>query len=71
MIVDAGLFREAAVLFLAPPRKRDQRDILAIEPLSHPASKLVPVHARHPDIQQHDGGPVRRERLERRRSIIS
>src|SRR5688572_14681811 len=53
VMIESGRARQAAVSLLAPAAERDQSHIAESRLLADAPGHLVPVHARHPDIQKH------------------
>ena len=56
MVVEAGLARPGAIGLLAPAGERDQDRVALGVAASDRARHLVPVHVRHTDVEQDEGG---------------
>ncbi len=70
MIVEPSADGAQAVLLLAPPCQRDERDISELGLPPNVPGQVVPVHARHADVQKYDDGSEILELLQRRLRIV-
>src|SRR5204863_2560130 len=62
MLIEPGLFRLAAVAFLAPAGQRDEYEALAPGLLADVATSVITIQLRHADVQEYEVGtePLRR-----------
>ena len=61
MLVETGVGRTLLVVRLAPARQGDQYEVAAARRRANSPCELVPVHARHADVEQRD---IRLERVQ-------
>src|SRR5689334_13830875 len=68
--VEAGLAGAEAVDVLAPPRQRDQIDVAAPRLAADRPGRVVAVHARHADVEQHGMRTERRRLADGGRAVV-